>query len=47
MKVNALEAKNQVSRLGKDALEGEEVVIAGTGEPWSGWCLSRRKAPGG
>jgi hypothetical protein len=29
MKVNMLESKNQLSRLVKDALEGEDVVIAG------------------
>lgn len=33
MKVNMLEAKNQLSRLVKDALEGKEVVIASNGEP--------------
>ena len=33
MKVNMLEAKNQLSRLVKDALEGEDVVIASNGEP--------------
>jgi prevent-host-death family protein len=33
MKVNMLEAKNQISRLVKAALEGEEVVIARNGEP--------------
>lgn len=33
MKVNMLEAKNQLSRLVKDALAGEEVVIASNGEP--------------
>ena len=33
MKVNMLEAKNQLSRLVKEALEGEEVVIASNGEP--------------
>ena len=33
MKVNILEAKNQLSRLVKDALAGEEVVIASNGEP--------------
>jgi prevent-host-death family protein len=33
MKVNMLEAKNQLSRLVKDAIEGEEVVIASNGEP--------------
>ncbi len=33
MKVNMLEAKNQLSRLVKQALEGEDVVIASNGEP--------------
>ena len=33
MKVNMLDAKSQLSRLVKDALEGEEVVIASNGEP--------------
>ncbi len=33
MKVNMLEAKNQLSRLVKHALAGEEVVIASNGEP--------------
>jgi prevent-host-death family protein len=33
MKVNMLEAKNQLSRLVKDALAGEDVVIANNGEP--------------
>ncbi|MFN7938815.1 MAG: type II toxin-antitoxin system prevent-host-death family antitoxin [Bryobacteraceae bacterium] len=33
MKVNMLEAKNQLSRLVKDALEGEDIVIASNGEP--------------
>lgn len=33
MKVNMLEAKSQLSRLVKYALEGEEVVIASNGEP--------------
>ena len=33
MKVNMLEAKNQLSRLVKDAVAGEEVVIASNGEP--------------
>lgn len=33
MKVNMLEAKNQLSRLVKDALAGEEIVIASNGEP--------------
>jgi prevent-host-death family protein len=33
MKVNMLEAKSQLSRLVKHALEGEEVVIASNGEP--------------
>ena len=33
MKVNMLEAKNQLSRLVKRALAGEEVVIANNSEP--------------
>ena len=33
MKVNMLEAKNQLSRLVKEALAGEEIVIASNGEP--------------
>lgn len=33
MKVNMLDAKNQLSRLVKDALAGEEIVIASNGEP--------------
>ncbi len=33
MKVNMLEAKNQLSRLVKEAIEGEDVVIASNGEP--------------
>ena len=34
MKVNMHEAKSQLSRLGKLAWEGEEVVIAKAGEPY-------------
>ena len=33
MQVNMLEAKNQLSRLVKAALKGEEVIIANNGEP--------------
>jgi prevent-host-death family protein len=33
MKVNMLEAKSQLSKLVKEALEGEEVVIASNGKP--------------
>jgi prevent-host-death family protein len=33
VKVNMLEAKSQLSRLVKQALDGEEVVIASNGEP--------------
>jgi prevent-host-death family protein len=33
MKVNMLEAKNQLSRLVKGALAGEDIVIASNGEP--------------
>ena len=34
MKVNMHEAKSQLSRLGKAAWQGEEVVIARAGEPY-------------
>ncbi len=34
MKVNMHQAKSQLSRLGKQAWEGEEIVIARAGEPW-------------
>jgi len=33
MKVNMLDAKNQLSRLVKDALAGEDIVIASNGAP--------------
>jgi prevent-host-death family protein len=33
MKVNMLDAKNQLSRLVKCALAGEDIVIASNGEP--------------
>jgi len=33
MKVNMLEARNQLSRLVKAALSGEEVIIASHGKP--------------
>jgi prevent-host-death family protein len=33
MKVNMLEVKNHLSRLVKDALTTEEIVIANNGEP--------------
>jgi len=33
MKVNMLDAKNQLSRLVKEALEGRDVIIASNGEP--------------
>jgi len=33
MKVNMREAKNQLSRLVKEALAGEDIVIASNGEP--------------
>jgi len=33
MKVNMLAAKSQLSRLVKQALEGEDVIIASNGEP--------------
>ena len=34
MKVNMHEAKSQLSRLGKAAWDGEDVVIAKAGEPY-------------
>jgi prevent-host-death family protein len=43
MKVNMLEAKNQLSRLVKEALEGEEVIIASNGEPMVKLVPVRRK----
>ena len=33
MQVNVLEAKSQLSKLVKAALEGEEVIVARNGEP--------------
>lgn len=33
MKVNMLQAKSELSRLVKSALEGEEIIIANNGEP--------------
>ena len=33
MQINMLEAKNQLSKLVKAAIEGEEVVIASNGKP--------------
>lgn len=33
MQVNMLEAKNQLSRLVKDALAGKDIVIASNGQP--------------
>jgi prevent-host-death family protein len=44
MKVNMLEAKNQLSRLVKAALAGEEVVIASNGEPMVKLAPVARKA---
>jgi len=51
MKVNMHRAKSQLSKLGKLAWEGEEVVIAKAGEPWLRLipyrrCLEERKAGG-
>lgn len=58
MKVNMLEAKNQLSRLVKEALGGEDVVIASNGEPMvrlvpvarkgrlRGWGKLKRFRPG-
>ncbi len=33
MKVNMLDAKNQLSRLVKEAVDGADIVIASNGEP--------------
>lgn len=33
MQINMLEAKNQLSRLVKAALDGEEIIIANNGKP--------------
>ena len=58
MKVNMLEAKSQLSRLVKEALDGEEVIIASNGEPMvklvpvarkgrlAGWGRLRKLAAG-
>jgi len=40
MKVNMLVAKNQLSRLVKDALAGKDVVIASNGKPMVRLCPS-------
>ena len=45
MKVNMLEAKNQLSRLVKDALAGEDIVIASNGEPMVRLVPVARKKP--
>ena len=45
MKVNMREAKSQLSRLGRLAWEGEEVVIAKAGEPYLR-LAPYRKPPG-
>ena len=44
MKVNMLEAKSQLSRLVKEALDGEEVIIASNGEPMVKLVPVARKA---
>jgi prevent-host-death family protein len=44
VKVNMLEAKSQLSRLVKEALEGEDVVIASNGEPMVRLVPVARKA---
>ncbi len=45
MQVNMHEAKSQLSRLGKLAWEGEEVVIAKAGEPYLRLEPYREKKP--
>jgi prevent-host-death family protein len=44
VKVNTLEAKSQLSKLVKQALEGEDVVIASNGEPMVRLVPIARKA---
>ncbi len=44
MQVNMLEAKNQLSRLVKAALAGQDVVIASNGEPMVKLVPVARKA---
>ena len=58
MQVNMLEAKNQLSRLVKEALDGGDVIIASNGEPMvrlvpvarkgrlSGWGRLKKLAAG-
>ena len=45
MTVNMHEAKSQLSRLGKAAWEGEEVVIARAGEPYLRLVPYREQKP--
>ena len=45
MTVNMHEAKSQLSRLGKAAWEGEEVVIARAGEPYLRLVPYRERKP--
>ena len=45
MRVNMHEAKSQLSRLGKAAWEGEEVVIARAGEPYLRLVPYREQKP--
>ena len=45
MKVNMLEAKSQLSKLVRDALDGEDVVIAKDGEPMVRLVPIARKGP--
>jgi prevent-host-death family protein len=44
VKVNMLEAKSQLSRLVKQALEGKDIVIASNGEPMVRLVPVARKA---
>ena len=45
MKVNMHEAKSQLSRLGRAAWEGEDVVIARAGEPYLRLVPYRERKP--
>lgn len=46
MQINILEAKNQLSRLVKRALAGEEVIIANRGQPVAKLVPATAQPPG-
>ena len=45
MKINMHEAKSQLSKLGKLAWGGEEIIIAKAGEPWLRLTPYRKTRP--